>query len=85
MRRGRALLPHPRIVHTDDGRRLVTRQMVAHALDRHPNLVRRIVPAVACDAKTRVALLDLDDAERRLAAIPRRLPKRRPLVHTHPQ
>lgn len=46
--------------------------MVAMVFDRHPSLVNRVVPAVACDVATRAVLVDVDDAERRLAEVPRR-------------
>lgn len=55
--------PHPEPRRLDDGRILVTRQMVAQLGQRHINYVRREVPAVACDVRTRAVLLDLDQAE----------------------
>lgn len=59
--------------HTEDGRTLASRHLIARLTGRHVNLIRRAVPAVACDVATRAALLDIDDAERELGAIPRRL------------
>lgn len=61
-RRGRALLPHPAPLTTPDGRRLVSRHLVAHVTGRHIDTVRKRIPPVACDVTTRVALLDLDEA-----------------------
>lgn len=58
--------PSPRL--TPDGRTLVSRHVVAFLTKRHLNYVRREVPAVACDVRTRVALVDLDHAEQTLAA-----------------
>jgi hypothetical protein len=58
---------HPSPRRLDDGRVLVTRHVVAHLAQRHPNHVRSLVPAVACDVSTRAALLDLEHAERVLA------------------
>lgn len=72
---------HPSPRPTPDGRVLVSRHVVAWCTGRHVNLIRRRVPPVACDVTTRAALLDLDDAEQRLAVIPQRLTNRRPLVH----
>lgn len=72
MRRGRALLPHPEPKWVD-GRMLVSRQLVAKTTGLHIDMVRRSVPAVACDVATRAWLVDLDEAEKRLADKRRRV------------
>lgn len=68
--------PHPEPRRLDDGRILVTRQVVAQLGHRHVNYVRRLVEPVACDVRTRAALLDLDQAEAILAEHDRRHPER---------
>lgn len=55
--------PHPEPRRLDDGRILVTRHIVAQLGHRHVNYVRREIPPVACDVRTRAVLLDLDQAE----------------------
>lgn len=62
--------PHPEPRRLPDGRILVTRQVVAAIAHRHVNHVRRLVPPVACDVRTRAALVDLDDAEEILGTRP---------------
>lgn len=64
---------HPSPHQTPDGRMLVSRHIVALLTKRHLNYVRREVPAVACDVRTRVALVDLDQAEETLMARPQRV------------
>jgi hypothetical protein len=59
---------HPAARQAGD-RTLASRQLVALTFGRHVNLVRRVVPPVACDVATRAALLDVDDAEARLAEV----------------
>jgi hypothetical protein len=59
--------PHPEPRRLDDGRWLVTRQIVARLAQRHVNYIRREIPPVACDVLTRAVLLDLDQAEQILA------------------
>ena len=56
----------------DAGRQLASRTLVAYVTDRHPDVVRRRCPVVACDVATRAGLLDLADSEQRLAVTPRR-------------
>lgn len=61
------------VVRTDDtGRTLATRAVVAYLTGRHVDSIRDWVPAVACDAATRAALVDVAQAERILEATPRR-------------
>lgn len=55
--------PHPAPVRDDTGRTLVTRDVAAYLAHRHPNHIRRAVPAVACDVASRAVLLDLDEVE----------------------
>lgn len=71
-RRGRALMPHPSPRPDGAGRILVSRQLLATQLDLHIDMVRRTVPAVACDVATRAWLVDLDEAEQRLTQKSRR-------------
>lgn len=66
--------PHPSPRKDDAGRTLVSRQVVAYLGHRHVNLVRRLVPAVACDVATRAVLVDLDEAEEILGGRPHRNP-----------
>ncbi len=68
--------PHPEPRRDDTGRVLVSRQLVARLGHRHVNYVRREVPAVACDVRTRAALLDLDQAEDILGTRPHARPDR---------
>lgn len=67
MSRGQA---HPEPRRLADGRILVTRQVVAQLGHRHVDFVRREVPPVACDVRTRAVLLDLDQAEEILGGRP---------------
>lgn len=76
---------HPSPRPTPDGRVLVSRHLVAWCTGRHVNLVRRKITPVACDVGTRAALLDLDQAQQELAAIPQRLTNRLLLVHPEVQ
>jgi len=46
---------------------LVSRQVFAKQTGLHVDMVRRRVPAVACDVKTRAWLIELDEAEQLLA------------------
>lgn len=64
------VLHRPRV--DDTGRVLATRRAVAVAAARHVDVVRRRVPAVACDATTGTELVDLADADKILALLPRR-------------
>lgn len=68
--------PHPEPRRLDDGRWLVTRHVVAHLAHRHVNYVRREIPPVACDVRTRAVLLDLDQAEEILAGRQHHRPER---------
>lgn len=76
MRRGRATLPHPQPRRDDTGRILITRQHAAELGHRHIDHVRKLVPPVACDVRTRVVLLDLDDVEHALGRREHRNPAR---------
>jgi hypothetical protein len=75
--------PHPEPRRLDDGRILVTRHVVAQLGHRHINYVRREIPPVACDVRTRAALLDLDQAEAILAGRQHLRPER--LVPLRPE
>jgi hypothetical protein len=66
-------MPHPSPRRDDTGRTLVSRHVVAYLTHRNLDHVRKRVPAVACDVRTRVALLDLDQAEQTLATARRRI------------
>lgn len=57
-----------------DGHRMLgTRKAAALLTGRHPNLVRRYCEPVACDARSRAVLYDLDDAVTRLRTRQRRV------------
>jgi len=77
MRRGRALLPHPQSFQDDTGRWLGTRQVVAKVTGRHPDLIRKRVPVVACHIPSGCLLVDFDDVERVLAGVPQRPGRRK--------
>lgn len=72
MRRGRALLPPPSPQTDDAGRTLISRQAVALLTGRHIDVIRRAVEPVACDVATRTLLVDQEEMEKRLAALPSR-------------
>lgn len=78
MRRGRALLPHPESFQDDTGRWLGTRQVVATLTGRHPDLIRKRVPAVACHVPSGCLLVDFADVDRVLAEVPARPWQRKP-------
>ena len=56
----------------DTGRQLATRVLVAYVTNRHPDVVRKRCPVVACDVATRAGLVDMADSEQRLAVTARR-------------
>ena len=64
--------PHPSPRRTPDGRVLASRHVIAYCTGRHVDVVRKRVPAVACDLATRVVLLDLDEASRVLGGVAQR-------------
>lgn len=78
MRRGRALLPHPEPLRDDTGRWIASRQVVAELIGRHPDMVRKRVPVVACHVPTGCLLVDFDDVERAFGAVPERHWQRKP-------
>jgi hypothetical protein len=61
--------PAPRV---EDGRRLVTRQVISRLSARHANVILRYCEPVACDLETRAFLYDLDAALPVLQQVPRR-------------
>ena len=63
---------HPTPRRTPDGRTLASRHVVAYVLGRHVDVVRKRVPAVACDVPTRAALVDLEEADKALRLLTRR-------------
>jgi hypothetical protein len=65
------MTPHrPRL---DGGLMLGTRRAAAVLLHRHENMVRRHCRPVACDVDSRALLYDLDDCDRVLRPIQRRV------------
>jgi len=77
VRRGRALLPHPEPVQDDSGRWIASRQVVAKLTGRHPDLIRKRVPVVACHVPTGCLLVAFDDVDKVLAQVPERQSQRK--------
>lgn len=54
---------HASVRSDDTGRTLASRAIVAYLTGRHIDTVRKWVPTVACDVRTRSALVDVVQAE----------------------
>lgn len=67
MRRGRALLPHPEVHYDDNGREIVTRQVIAFLTKAPMTSIRRNLQPIACHVDTKAPLYDADDARKWLA------------------
>lgn len=74
MRRGRALLPHPRPVDDGCGDTLISRPLIATMTGEHPSAIRRGCTPVAVHVATRCHLYRRSEVEAWLATRPEKPP-----------